>query len=74
VQYAIHQAHTTVVSIVFFASAENGQFELSPGISYGPFQGKTSDGILKFPEINQQAAQLDGIAKFILENKRCRTT
>ncbi|HTQ63797.1 MAG TPA: Gfo/Idh/MocA family oxidoreductase [Puia sp.] len=50
----------------FFASAENGQFELSPGISYGPFVGKTSDGPLHFPDINQQAAQLDGIGKLIL--------
>ncbi len=50
----------------FFASAENGQFELSPGISYGPFAGKTSNGPLHFPDINQQAAQLDGIGKLIL--------
>lgn len=53
----------------FFASAENGQFELSPAISYGPFVGKTSNGPMKFPDINQQAAQLDGIGKLILENK-----
>jgi predicted dehydrogenase len=53
----------------FFASAENGQFELSPGISYGPFQGKTSNGALHFPDINQQAAQMDGIGKLLLENK-----
>ena len=53
----------------FFASADDGQFELSPAISYGPFIGKTSNGEMKFPEINQQAAQLDGIGKLILENK-----
>ena len=53
----------------FFASADDGQFELSPGISYGPFQGKTSNGELHFPDINQQAAQLDGIGKLILENQ-----
>ena len=53
----------------FFASADDGQFELSPGISYGPFKGKTSNGELHFPNINQQAAQLDGIGKLILENK-----
>lgn len=53
----------------FFASADDGQFELSPAISYGPFKGKTSNGELKFPDINQQAAQLDGIGKLILENK-----
>ena len=53
----------------FFASADDGQFELSPAISYGPFVGKTSNGPLKFPDINQQAAQMDGIGKLVLENK-----
>jgi predicted dehydrogenase len=53
----------------FFASADEGQFELSPGISYGPFVGKTSKGELHFPNINQQAAQMDGIGKLLLENK-----
>jgi predicted dehydrogenase len=52
----------------FFASADEGQFELSPAISYGPFVGKTSNGPLKFPDINQQTAQLDGMGKLILEN------
>jgi predicted dehydrogenase len=53
----------------FYASADDGYFELSPGLSYGPFKGKTSKGELVFPTINQQAAQLDGIGKLILENK-----
>ena len=53
----------------FFASADQGYFELSPALSYGPFKGKSSNGIIDFPVINQQAAQLDGIAKLILENK-----
>ena len=52
-----------------YASAENGFFEMSPAISYGPFKGRTSRGELKFPDINQQTAQLDGIAKLLLENK-----
>jgi predicted dehydrogenase len=53
----------------FFASADDGEFELSPGISYGPFKGKTSNGEMHFPNINQQAAQMDGMGKLILENK-----
>ncbi|MDB5232929.1 MAG: Gfo/Idh/MocA family oxidoreductase [Chitinophagaceae bacterium] len=53
----------------FFASADEGQFEMSPGLSYGPFKGKTSNGELNFPEINQQATQLDAIGKLIIENK-----
>jgi len=52
-----------------YASAENGFFEMSPAISYGPFRGRTSKAELHFPDINQQTAQLDGIAKLLLENK-----
>ena len=53
-----------------FASAENGFFELSPAISYGPFNGRSSEKEFNFPIINQQAAQLDGIGKFILAKKQ----
>ncbi len=53
----------------FFASADEGTFEMSPGISYGPFKGKTSNGELNFPTINQQAAQMDGICELLLQNK-----
>ena len=53
-----------------FASADEGFFELSPAISYGPFKGRTSKGDLNFPEINQQQTQLDEIGKVILENKK----
>lgn len=53
----------------FYASADEGSFELSPGLSYGPFAGKTSNGPLNFPTINQQAAQLDAIGKQILDGK-----
>ncbi|MEO8174684.1 MAG: Gfo/Idh/MocA family oxidoreductase [Sediminibacterium sp.] len=53
----------------FFASADNGFFELSPAVSYGPFKGRTSNGELNFPTINQQAVQCDEIGKMILENK-----
>ncbi|GAO41781.1 Gfo/Idh/MocA family protein [Flavihumibacter petaseus] len=53
-----------------YAAADEGFFELSPAISYGPFQGRTSNGPLKFPETNQQAVQMDEIAKVILAGKR----
>ncbi len=52
-----------------YAAAANGFFELAPAISYGPFKGTTSNGDMHFADINQQAAQLDGIGKLILENK-----
>lgn len=54
----------------FFASAEDGTFELSPAISYGPFKGKTSKGEMNFPTINQQTTQCDEIGKVLLENKQ----
>lgn len=53
-----------------YASAEKGSFEMSPAISYGPFKGKTSNGELNFPEINQQAVQCDEIAKVLLTGKQ----
>jgi predicted dehydrogenase len=52
-----------------FAAADNGFFELSPAISYGPFRGRTSNGEFHFPDINQQATQCDEIAKVILAGK-----
>ncbi len=52
-----------------FASADEGNFELSPAISYGPFKGKTSKGELNFPQINQQMTQCDEIAKILLNDK-----
>ncbi len=54
----------------FFASADEGFFEMSPAISYGPFKGRTSKGELNFPTINQQTTQLDEIGKLLLENKQ----
>nr|WP_315255061.1 Gfo/Idh/MocA family oxidoreductase [uncultured Flavobacterium sp.] len=54
----------------FYASADEGSFELSPALSYGPYVGKTSEKELKFPVINQQKTQLDEICKVLLENKK----
>jgi len=54
----------------FFAAADEGFFELSPAISYGPFKGRTTNGELNFPVINQQGTQCDEIAKVLLENKK----
>lgn len=53
----------------FYAAADEGFFELSPALSYGPFEGSSSAGAIKFPEINQQQAQMDAICSSILENK-----
>jgi len=53
----------------FYAAADEGFFELSPAVSYGPFRGKTSKGELSFPDINQQTQQMDEIGKMLLANK-----
>jgi len=54
----------------FYAAADEGFFELSPALSYGPFMGKTSEKELKFPVINQQQTQLDEICKVLVDNKK----
>jgi predicted dehydrogenase len=54
----------------FFSSADEGSFELSPALGYGPYKGKTTKGELNFPVINQQAVQCDEIAKILLDNKQ----
>ncbi len=52
-----------------YAAADDGFFELSPAISYGPFRGRSSNGEMDFPQINQQQTQMDELAKFLLNNK-----
>lgn len=54
----------------FYAGADEGFFELSPAVSYGPFKGRTSKGELDFPAINQQTTQMDEIAKVLLANEK----
>jgi predicted dehydrogenase len=51
-----------------YAAADEGFFELSPAISYGPFRGRTRQGDFTFPTINQQQTQMDALAKFFLSN------
>lgn len=50
----------------FYATADEGYFELNPALSYGPFKGRTSQAAFNFPVVNQQAAMLDDIGKHIL--------
>jgi len=49
--------------------AEKGEFELSQAYRYGGMEGKTPKGPMNFPQINQQAAQMDDFANCILQNK-----
>ena len=50
--------------------AEKGIFELNPAYSYGGLKGKTPDGPLQFPEVNQQALQMDAFALAVKQDKQ----
>ncbi len=50
-----------------YISAENGWLELNPAYSYNGIKGRTNRSELSFPRINQQAAQMDGFAKCIID-------
>jgi predicted dehydrogenase len=54
------------------AEAENGWFELNPAYEYEGLKGRTSNGEMNFPAINQQAAQMDDFALCIKDNFETR--
>jgi predicted dehydrogenase len=49
--------------------AENGWFELNPAYPYKGVKGKTSEGEMIFPQVNQQALQMDDFALCIKEGR-----
>src|SRR5262249_11394576 len=61
----------------FFVAAENGSFELNPAHGYPPLKGRVYPEVnnlshscgMNFANINQQAAQMDGIAEAIRKNQ-----
>jgi len=63
--YSEYQNHLHV-------DAEKGWFELAPAFSYSGLKGKTSNGKIDCPQINQQAAQMDDFALAILEKRSTR--
>jgi predicted dehydrogenase len=54
------------------ADAEKGWFELTEAFRYGGMEGATFKGKMNFPQINQQAAQMDDFAQCIMNNKQTR--
>jgi predicted dehydrogenase len=54
---------------VLRVEAERGWFELSPAYEYRGLRGKTSEGKMNFPEVNQQARQMDAFASAITNNR-----
>ena len=51
------------------ADAEKGWFELSEAYRYDGMVGATKEGPMKFPNINQQTAQMDDFAQCIMQNR-----
>jgi len=49
--------------------AENGLFELNPAYPYQGVKGKTSQGEMSLPQVNQQALQMDDFALCIKEGR-----
>ena len=54
------------------AEAARGWAELAPAFGYGGLQGRTSQGPLNIPNLNQQAAQMDDFADCVLRNQPTR--
>ncbi|MCC9166804.1 Gfo/Idh/MocA family protein [Pontibacter harenae] len=48
--------------------AENGWWRLEPAYSYSGIDGETSEGDMNFPQVNQQARQMDDFARVVLNN------
>jgi predicted dehydrogenase len=51
------------------AEVSNGWFELSPAYEYSGIKGRTAEGEMEFPEVNQQALQMDDFAHAIQNNR-----
>lgn len=64
--------HATLNSLK--VSCERGWFELEPFQAYRGIKGRSSKGEFQFPDINQQAAQMDEVARCILDGKPLRVT
>ena len=54
---------------VLRAEAEKGWFEISPAYEYEGIKGSTSNGKMNFPQINQQAKQMDDFAQAIMQKR-----
>ena len=62
--------HASVNSLK--VACERGWFELDPFQAYRRIKGRSSQGVFEFPDINQQAAQMDEVAQCILSGKPMR--
>lgn len=51
-----------------YISAETDWLEFQPAFNYRGIKGSTNKGLLDFPDVNQQAAQMDTHSKCIMDN------
>ncbi len=54
------------------ADAADGWWQLQPAYSYSGIAGETSEGPMDYPQVNQQAQQMDAFAECIQQDKRSR--
>ena len=68
---AIGNGHTSFYEGVnhLYTKAQNGWYTLDPFSAYRGIKGNSSSGPLDYPVINQQAAQMDGVAQSIKNNE-----
>ncbi len=65
---SLHTSHNAQMNRLYVA-AEDGFAELQPMSSYRGLTGRTHEGKMNFPEVNQQAQQMDDFALHVLEGK-----
>jgi predicted dehydrogenase len=54
------------------AEAEEGWFELNPAYEYEGKKGRASDGPFEFPQVREQAFQIDDFANCVMNNKKSK--
>lgn len=57
---------------LLYGKAENGWWRLQPAYSYSGIKGETSEGPMDYPQVNQQARQMDAFAECIMNNEESR--
>ena len=57
---------------MLYTEAERGWWRLNPAYSYSGIKGISSEGTIDYPQVNQQALQMDDFARCVLENRESR--
>lgn len=57
-----------------YATATDGWFEVRPAYGYGGIRGRTLEGSMNLPNVNQQARQMDAFAACIINDRTSRVS